>query len=406
LQPTNIFESLTPGEIESITSRLVTRMLSPGEILMREGDHLQYLYLLMDGQVEIIKSLGTADERILGTRDPGILLGEMSLFEGQRKHTASVRALTSITVFQMSHSEFETLLRQNPTVMYELLRQNSLRLSQSENTTIQDLREKNRQLTLAYEQLKAAQAQLVEKERLEREMEIARDIQRSILPARLPEVAGYDFGALMMPARAIGGDFYDLLDLGADRLGIVLGDVSDKGVPAALVMSMTQMLVRVEASRDPSPYQLVTQVNRHLIQFGSSKMFVTLLYGILDCRNGSFSYVRAGHPPPIICSEKSLPHSVDHTQGQLLGILDDPVFDEEQVTLNKGEALLIYSDGITEAVNAADKPFGETGLTQKLAEWPNASSQEVAQRIYQAVLEYSEPLPHQDDITLVCMRRK
>ncbi|NJD58215.1 MAG: cyclic nucleotide-binding domain-containing protein [Anaerolineae bacterium] len=401
----DIFDSLSPEETEALLSNYTITVRSPGDLVMREGDCLEHLYIIVQGQVEIIKSLGSADERLLGVREAGTLLGEMSLFDVQSKHTASVRAITPLQVLQLSRPEFESMLQQHPSVMYALLRQTSLRLSQSENITIQDLREKNRQLTLAYEQLKEAQAQLVEKERLEHEMEIARDIQRSILPAELPVATGFDFGALMMPARAVGGDFYDLIDLGANRLGVVLGDVSDKGVPAALVMSMTQTLVRVEASRDPTPRRLAANVNQHLLLHGSSRMFVTLLYGVLDCTNGSFTYVRAGHPSPFLWTRHKPPQSLDFKLGQLLGILDNPILDEQQVTIPKGGSLLIFSDGVTEAANAQDEPFGEQGLSELLASLHNFTAQQACSSVFQAVLSHTQPLSQQDDITLVFIRR-
>jgi serine phosphatase RsbU (regulator of sigma subunit) len=283
----------------------------------------------------------------------------------------------------------------------------SQRLSQSENVTILDMREKNRQLTLAYQELQLAQAQLVEKERLEREMELARQIQRSILPASLPQESNYDFGAVILPARAVGGDFYDMIELGDNRLGIVLGDVSDKGVPAALIMSMTQTLVRVEAGRNLPPIQVVANVNQHLLRFCRAHMFVTLLYGILDCTSGSFHYVRAGHPPPIMCTRQpGLPRPLDFTLGQLLGILEDPVFDEQRVILPPSGSVVIYSDGVTEATNAQNQPLGEQGLVEHLATLGDASAQETCTRVYEAVMSYTGPVPQQDDITLICIQRK
>jgi serine phosphatase RsbU (regulator of sigma subunit) len=307
----------------------------------------------------------------------------------------------------MTRAQFEALVQRFPTLVYSLLRLVSQRLSESENVTILELREKNRQLTQAYQELQQAQAQLVDQERLEREMELARQIQRGILPAGLPQQTGFDFGALMLPARAVGGDFYDLIELGGQRLGIVLGDVSDKGVPAALIMSMTHTLVRVEAGINPSPRRVVTNVNQHLLRFCRARMFVTLLYGILDCTTGSFHYVRAGHPPPVLCTGQAAPpHPLDIAPGQLLGILDEPIFDEQQVLLTPGASLVIYSDGITEATNAQDQQLGEPGLVEHLAALAGASAQDTCTRLVEAVMSHTGPGLQQDDITLICIQRK
>lgn len=402
----DFFSSLSPENQAALLETLAHVQYPAGQLLIREGDHLEYLYLVVDGQVEAIKSLGTPDERLLGVRGAGNLLGEMSLFDPENKYTASVRAVSTVQALQMSRAEFEALIQDHPTLVYYLLQQMSRRFEQSENATITDLRAKNLQLSQAYEALKLAQAQLVEKERLEHEMELARQIQHGILPASLPQLHGYDCGALMSPARAVGGDFYNLFDLGDDRLGIVLGDVSDKGVPAALIMSMTQTLVRVEASRDPTPARVVMDVNRYLLQHAGSQMFVTLLYGILDCTSGRFQYARAGHPPPVVFNRKDkLPVSLDYSPGQPVGILDDVLLDEREVIIPSGGAFVLFSDGVTEATNTLDQPFGEQGLLDLLASLDCASAQATCARIYEAVISYTHPRPQQDDVALICIRR-
>jgi len=144
-----------------------------------------------------------------------------------------------------------------------------------------DLQEKNRQLAQAYEELKAAQAQLIEKEKLESELKIAREIQRNILPRSKPQISGLDFGMLIEPMASVGGDFFDYIELDQERVGLVVGDVSDHGVPAAIFMALTYSLLRAEALRATSPGETLRAVNRQLLNMNSSSMFVTVLYGIL-----------------------------------------------------------------------------------------------------------------------------
>ena len=181
----------------------------------------------------------------------------------------------------------------------------SRRLEDTENATILDLREKNRQLTLAYQELQAAQKSLIEKERLERELEIASKLQLSILPQSLPVYPGLDLGALMVPAELVGGDFYDFIPLGPDRLGVVVGDVCNKGIPAALFMTLSYTAVRSEALRYPDPGAALQAVNRRLIELNANDMFVTLLYGIIDMNSRRFTYARAGHPYPLILDQQA-----------------------------------------------------------------------------------------------------
>jgi phosphoserine phosphatase RsbU/P len=151
------------------------------------------------------------------------------------------------------------------------------RLNESENVTIRDLQEKNRQLAQAYEELKAAQARLIEKEKLEAEMKIARQIQRSILPKPRPQVSGLDFGMRIEPMESVGGDFFDFIVPDNERNGLLMGDVSDHGVPAAIFMALTYSLLRVEALRDQSPGKSLRTVNQHLLDMNASGMYVTIM---------------------------------------------------------------------------------------------------------------------------------
>src|SRR5262249_36384695 len=155
----------------------------------------------------------------------------------------------------------------------------SARLREADNATICELREKNRQLSEAYQSLQAAQAQLIEKEALERELQVARDIQEQMLPRALPAPPGFEVGARMVPARIVSGDFFDCIPLGPATAGIVVGDVCGKGVPAALYMALTRSLLRAEVSRNVSARAALQRVNRLLCEMNDTGMFVTLLYG-------------------------------------------------------------------------------------------------------------------------------
>ena len=272
-----LFASLPRQEIEHLAANLQTRHFPAGAIILHEGRSSQSCFIVEEGRVEIIKSLGTSDERILAVRETGTLLGEMSLFIQSKEHTASVRALTPLTMLEITQKEFDALLHRQPGIVYEIARLMSQRLNESEDLTILDLREKNRQLTQAYEELKAAHEQIVEKELLEKELQIARRIQQSILPQVIPQYETLQCCALMVPARAVGGDFYDFIPFEDGLVGVVVGDVSDKGVPAALFMGLTYSLVRAEASQGISPGETLRRVNRHLLDINVTNMFVTLV---------------------------------------------------------------------------------------------------------------------------------
>lgn len=400
-----LFASLPAEEISHLESALSSSSFPAGEVLLHEGHSDDKFYILMEGQVEVVKALGSPEERILAVNGEGCLLGEMSLFTQNGYHTASVRSLTPLRLMKVTRAELDALLHRQPQLAYEIIRILSKRLDESENVTILDLKEKNQRLRDAYEELKAAQKQIVEKERLEKELEISGQIQQSILPETLPVVSGYEFGALMIPARAVGGDFYTFFKLGKNRLGIVVGDVSDKGVPAALFMALTYSLIRAEAVRTSSPVLALRKVNQHLLQMNSSNMFVTLVYGILDCGSGDFHFARAAHPSPYLLDGEGKFVKVPISPGQPLGLFEDLPIDEQHIQLPSGGTLLLYSDGVSETVNVQGIQFGPDSLYHTMEDNRTRPAQEICQQLWRDVQVHGDTLPQQDDFTTVVIKR-
>jgi serine phosphatase RsbU (regulator of sigma subunit) len=240
---------------------------------------------------------------------------------------------------------------------------------------------------------------------LEDEMLLARQTQRSILPRRMPRREGYDFGSLILPARAVGGDFFDLFYLDKNRLSLVIGDVSDKGLPAALMMALTFSLLRLEAERSDQPQQILRNANRHLIKMNEAGMFVTLLYGILDCRTGAFRYARAGHLPPLLIDQDGEALEVQMDEGQPLGILDEVKLDMQEVVLPPGGLALFFSDGLSEAADAQGFQFGLLRIQQVLAASRQESAKTICARLWEAVNTHSGEQPHQDDFVSVVVKR-
>ena len=376
-----------------------------GKVLFQEGHSDDKFYILLEGHVEVVKSLGRPEERILGMREAGSLLGEMSLFSQDGCHTASLRSLTALRLLKVTRTELDGLLHRQPQLAYEIIRLLSKRLEESENITILDLKDKNQRLSEAFEELKNAQEQIIEKEKLEKELEISRQIQQSILPETLPTIPGYEFGALMIPARAVGGDFYTFFKLPKNRLGIVVGDVSDKGVPAALFMALTYSLIRAEAVRTDSPVQAFKKVNEHLLQMNSLSMYVTLVYGILDFSNGDFHYARAGHPSPYLTNGEGRLEEVPVAFSQALGLFDNPPIDELTIHLPPGGTLLLYSDGVTETMDTQGTEFGLDSLNRTMTATHSHPAQEVCEQLWQEVKVLGGDLPQQDDFTTVVVKR-
>ena len=400
-----LFESLPPEEISHLEATLSASTCPGGRVLFQEGHSDDKFYILLEGQVEIVKSLGCPEERILGMREAGNLLGEMSLFTRDGCHTASVRALTTLRLLKVTRTELDAMLHRQPQLAYEIIRLLSRRLEESENITILELKDKNQRLMAAYDELKAAQDQIIEKEKLEKELEISRQIQQSILPGTLPSPQGYDFGALMIPARAVGGDFYTFFKLPKYRLGIVVGDVSDKGVPAALFMALSYSLIRAEAVRTSSPVRALQKVNQHLLQMNSSSRFVTLVYGILDFISGEFHLARAAHPAPSLLDGEGHRKEIPISVAQPLGLFDDPPIDEQCIHLPPGGTLLLYSDGSTETMDAQGAEFGLDLLNKSMAANRARPAQEICQNLWKDVKAHGGDLPQHDDFTTVVVKR-
>jgi sigma-B regulation protein RsbU (phosphoserine phosphatase) len=404
LRRVRLFADLPEDELPSLAANLRERTLEAGALLFREGDSAGECFIVLDGDIAIIKALGTPDERLLGIRPCGTVVGELSLFSPGGQHTASVRAHTPLVLIEMSRAELDGLLVRFPSLTYALVQTLSLRLIESEQQTISDLRQKNDALAKAYQELQAAQAQLIEKERLERELEVARRIQRSLLPRGVPVVDGLDFGALMRPMSAVGGDFYDCMPLDGGRLGLAVGDVSDHGVPAALFMTMAVTLLRAAVRRGLPPVEVLRAVNRDLLEFNEAGMFVTVLYGVLDPASGEFHYARGGHEPPLVQTPRGPLPAAAHRRGQLLGIFNEPELDEQRVRLEGGGTLLLYTDGAREASDLAGRMFGEEGLWTALAHGPTDAQTLCDGLLEQVSAHRGHPQAQQDDITLLAVR--
>jgi len=400
----SIFSSLPDEEVEHLAETLALEEIPQGSLLLEEDALGDRYYILVDGEVEVLKALGTADERLLGVRGPGSFIGEMSLFSEDSRHTASVRARTALQLLEMSPEDLGGLLYRQPKFVYEMMRVISQRLDESENITIQELRQKNIELTQAYEELKAAQAEIIEKEKLEKELEVARDIQLSILPREFPQCPRLDFGACIVPMAAVGGDFYDFITLDDDRFGVAVGDVTDHGVPAALFMALTATLLRVETQRTKSPKGVLEEVNRLLLDMNEAGMFVTLLYGILDCKKNTFQYARAGHELPIVMNPRGKWNDVGQSVGQPLGLFDEPLIDEQTLDLPSESLLVLYTDGVPNALNKQNQRFGLENFLAAIEKEKNHQAQDLCTQVLEIMDAFRGGEDPYDDVTLVAVK--
>jgi len=400
-----LFASLPPDEIQSLVDGSHVRTKEAGELVIREGFHNDRLSVLLEGEVSVIKALDTADERQLSLMGQGSFLGEMGLFNPDGLHTASVRANTRVTVLDLPREDLYQLLHRYPSMSMEVISTLTQRLKQSDNLTIIDLREKNRLLREAYRDLKDAQDQIVRQERLERELELARGIQASLLPTQVPSLQGYSFASYMTPASAVGGDFYDFMRLPTGQLGIGVGDVSDHGIASALLMARAVTLLRVEARHGPAPKETLTAMNEDMMSRDHMGMFLTILYGLLEPTTGLFQFARAGHTTPIVMDPNGRVQQVQGGRGQPLGLVDEPQLDVGQLELQPGALLLLYTDGVTETANAAGELFGTSRVLEFLERaGPDATAEDVCQGLHTALQLFRGEVIQADDVTSVAIR--
>lgn len=250
-------------------------------------------------------------------------------------------------------------------------------------------------------ELEAAQAELAHKERMERELELARQVQQSMLPRTFPEVAGFRFAARSDPARQVGGDFYDVFPLDAGRFGITVADVSDKGMPAALYMALTRSLLLAEARRTPSPRAVLQTINRLLMELSEPNMFVTMFYGVVDTASRRLTYARAGHERPILLRDGAIRELPG--QGPLLGLFErEPLhLSEDHLDLATGDRLVLYTDGLTDVPAPDGRLLERAEFHAMLEASAHHPAGDLCAAVFDTVAGYRQDAPQFDDMTML-----
>jgi len=266
------------------------------------------------------------------------------------------------------------------------------------------------------------QEEAVKRERLERELETAREIQARLLPEETPEVPGFEITGTSLPSRQVGGDYFDFLQLGENRVGVAIGDVSGKGIPAALLMSNLQACLQGQVIHPSSVAETVSRINDLLSNSTDAQMFATFCYGLLDFAQSTFTVTNAGHNPPILCRLNGDVEKIE-SGGLLLGMMPGMAYQQETVEFRPGDVLVLYTDGVTEAEGpleiheggsidhlnddeVLENMFGETLLIETIQQHAHASAMEIREAILQAVNRHAAGVPQSDDVTLVVIKRQ
>ncbi len=258
------------------------------------------------------------------------------------------------------------------------------------------------QVAIAVENVRLHREQLARR-RVEEELALARDIQRELLPARIPSSVNFEFAALTIPSREVGGDLYDFVEFSATRIGVALGDVSGKGVPASLLMANILAAFRVLATPERSPSEVVSALNRQLARSTTPDRYATFIYGQLDADNLRFTFCNAGHNYPLVRWPDGSVRFLEHSD-MVLGVLEEADYSTWETELLPGSCLVLYTDGVTEAFNPEGEEYGEERLLELVAEWGGGSASSLRDRILEAIREFGAGRCDYDDVTMIIAR--
>jgi len=401
-----LFKSLPSEDLARFVKNLKLWDAPAGTLILEEGRPGSEFYIILQGQVEILRALGTAEESHMGMRQPGEFIGEMGLLGRGAPRSATALAATGVQLLIVTYEDFNELLKSHPEMGYEMASVLSERLTEALNHTINYLHQRNEELQHAYDELKAAQARIIEQEKLEHSLQTARKIQYSILPAEIPQPDGYEIGTLMEPAQAVGGDFFGVYTLDEQNKALIVGDVSEKGMPAAIFMAQCHALLRASIQSGQSTTEAMERVNSLLLEMNAQGMFVTIIYGILNIPSGEFRYTRAGHELPLILDANGKVTFPEVGTGGILGVWGNPWLQEKSLVIPKGGLMVLYSDGVTDGRNVEGQRFGEERFVEYVARYGNhQSAQQTCQGVFDVLVTFQSGTTQYDDITLLAVRR-
>ena len=275
-----------------------------------------------------------------------------------------------------------------------------------------DLDDLSRTIEKAVEQIayiKAREKEHSELAGIKGDLAVAREIQQAILPRVFPpfpeEAAHMDIAASMNAAKDVGGDFYDFFRIDPDRIGFTIADVSGKGVPAVIFMAVSRTLIRATGIRGVAPAECITYINALLAKESVNYMFVTVFYGIYNIRTGEVTYTNAGHNPPCLMRADGSIETLPMSKDIVAGVIDDYQFTEETLRMEPGDTLLMFTDGVTEAIDTSENEYGDDRLRSLLAQCATLPCQEIVDRIKTDVKAFAGDAEQSDDITLLALKR-
>jgi len=383
----SIFSDVAPDEVDRALAASRPLRLADGEMLIAAGQENHHLYLLLSGRMEARLTLDASQPGMPIL--PGEVMGEMSVIDG---HTTSayVYAVGECDLLAVHEDDFWRCIAPLPNVMRNLTRLMTHRLRLNSERMIRSLEEQ-----LKFEHLK-------------RELAAAHDIQMGLLPHHdplFPRHGQVDVHAYLLPAKEVGGDLYDAFPIDEGHLLMAVGDVSGKGMPAALFMMRTLTLLRAQGCGKGSAEELLGILNRQLAEGNETEMFVTVCVILLSTRDGRVTVLNGGHPPPLLSRQGGPFRVVEGAKGPLLGVMPQARFRSAELTLAPGDRMVLYSDGVTEAENPGRKMLSLEGAIASLDGHPAGDPMaSLVHRLAKGVADFARGAEQSDDITILALR--
>jgi sigma-B regulation protein RsbU (phosphoserine phosphatase) len=344
-------------------------------------------------------------EQFLGLKTRGEFFGELGVLD-RAPRAATVHAISNCCLIEIHEDTLDDILARYPSVARAIMRGITRSVRDTDRITIAELQLKNTELARTLENLKAAQAELLRQERLKRDIEIASAVHKSILPTTFPDVPGFEFAALARPAREIGGDLYDVVDMGQNQIGIVMADASGKSVQAAIYMAVVRALFLSQTRATLSPAETVHHIHNLLMKLSTTaEMFVTAFYAKLDYVDRQMGYIRGGHDRPVYYHAANGQVSLLDAPGRFLGLLPDLIVQEDSLTFETGDTLVCYSDGVTDAVSSENgEMYGLERLEKVITKNGGRSAQELVDAIVEDIDSFRSGTEQPDDLTLLVIK--
>ncbi|MFA6216951.1 MAG: SpoIIE family protein phosphatase [Candidatus Omnitrophota bacterium] len=347
-------------------------LFKKGEVIFKAQDTADRMFYIKKGAIRLVEI-----NKIIKDGD---VIGEMGIFSPFKKRIASAVCVEDVESYTMGRDEVIKLFGQDPGLAIELIQMSIKRF-------IENLK-----------------AETEARERIESELRIAQEIQASMLPSVFPERKEFEIFAMMDPAKEVGGDFYDFFFVDDRRLCFVIGDVSGKGVPAALFMAISKTLIKNEAKRGLPTDEILNRVNNIIAPDNQTCQFVTVFCVILDIDTGELKFCNAGHNPPLVCDHSGCFDFVSVLSGFVMGVMENTKCEQRELKLKPGDLIFLYTDGVTEAMNQTHQMFSEARLKDHLTKFKGQGIKDIIGNIREEIRVFAEGAPQSDDITMLAVR--